>query len=58
VKDGKDVLVVAHSAGTLPTNEALKGVDAGGVKQMIIAGFMVDPGNSVLSFCSGVHPPV
>jgi hypothetical protein len=32
VKEGKDILVVAHSAGTLPTNEALKGVDAGRVK--------------------------
>ena len=58
VKDGKHVWVVIHSAGTLPTNEALKGVDAGRVKQMIITSFMVDSGNSVLSFCGGIFPLV
>lgn len=58
VKEGKGVLVVVHSGGTLPTNEALKGVDAGRVKQMIISGFLFDSGNSILSFCGGVLPPV
>jgi surfactin synthase thioesterase subunit len=56
-KNGKDVLLIVHSAGALPANESLKGVDARRVKQMIIAGFMVDSGNSVLSFVVGCNPP-
>jgi hypothetical protein len=58
LKDGKDVLAILHSARALLANEAFEGVDAAKVKQMIVAGFLVDSGNSVLSFCGGFNPAV
>jgi len=59
LEEGNDVLLVCHSYGTLPTQEAPKGVDLGGrVKQLIIAGFILDVGESLVSISQGNFPPL
>ncbi|KAK5939361.1 hypothetical protein PMZ80_008665 [Knufia obscura] len=53
------VLLVAHSYGSVPASCAIKKfADSGMVKFCIVAGFMLEFAESMISWCGGVPPPL
>lgn len=58
ISSGSRVVVIAHSYGSIPANEALRGVDRGKASLLIISGFLYDVGTSILSAGEGRVPPV
>lgn len=59
VEHGTPVLLVAHSYGSVPTACAIKKfAHTGMVKFCIVAGFMLEVAESMISWCGGVPPPL
>ena len=59
VRLGHRVLLVTHSYGSLPAQEAVKDFTGTGlISQLIIAGFMLELGESLISFFGGTIPPM
>lgn len=57
ISSGSRVVVIAHSYGSIPANEALRGVDRGKASLLIISGFLYDVGTSILGANEGTVPP-
>lgn len=56
---GHSVLLVAHSYGGIPSSCALKKfADSGKVKYVVLAGFMLEFGESLIALAGGVPPPL
>lgn len=59
VRERRPVLLVEHSYGSVPGQEAVREFGGTGVvKQLIISGFLLDVGESILSFNKGKIPPM
>lgn len=57
INNASRVVVVAHSYGSLPASEALRGVDSKKASLLIIAGYLSDVGTTILSGNGGAIPP-
>jgi len=55
---GREVLLVVHSLRILVASEALKGFTPGPVQLLVIAGHLLDIGQSFVAVVGGTLPPV
>lgn len=53
INNGRILVVIAHSYGSLVASEALAGIDPSRATLLIISGFLLDSGNSLLSSRNG-----
>ena len=51
------MVVIAHSYGSMPASEALRGVDRKKATLLIVAGFLFDVGTTIISGNGGTNPP-
>jgi len=59
LEGNNSVLLVSHSLGSVPSQNAVQEFgETGKMKQLIIAGFLLDEGDSMLGHNNGVVPPM
>ena len=57
MRDESSVLLITHSYGSIPAQEAVRDfAKTGLVRQLVLTGFLLDEGESILSFNKGITP--